>query len=147
MISLEECRHRWIADFGAGEIVCTLCGFVIPLYAPRAPRSPDDQSAIVSPGMVGGGLGSDIERSLTELNGNDGDGSDGTKLLSLKRLFLGNDNSQFWMSLTETLRDRGLPEVRIAMISDFLRGEIARMRREDVEQLKEIVRLALGVDL
>jgi hypothetical protein len=153
MQPIESCKHAWIADFGAGEIVCTLCGFAIPLYAPKAPKSPDNQSGIVSPGMLGAGLGTDLDRSLAEIrNGNDGDegdghGGEGARLLSLRRLFNGHEDPKFWITLTQTLKDRGIPEARIAMITGSLRKEISRMRREDAEEIREIVRLSLGVSL
>jgi len=154
---IATCTHQLLYDVERGEVVCQLCGWTIPAWVRQHPAAPDDQSQIVSPGLVGGGLGTDLDESVRELNGHSTDGEereeDGgrshRRLLqgALRRVFDGSKDEAFWIELTEKLRERGWDETRTALACALLRKQIARMRRKDMETIKELVRQAWGLEL
>jgi hypothetical protein len=154
---IATCVHHWIYDVEFGEAVCQRCGLAIPAWNRPHPTAPDDQSQIVSPGLVGGGLGTDLDESVRELNGHSTDGEereeDGgrshRRLLqgALRRVFDGSQDESFWISLTEQLRQRGMDETRVALACATLRRQIARMRRKDMQTIKELVAQAWGIEL
>jgi hypothetical protein len=153
---IAACTHDLIYDVEFAEAVCQLCGLAFPAWVRPHPTAPDDRSQIVSPGMVGGGLGTDLDENLRELNGHSAGGEreeDGgrshSRLLqgALRRVFDGSRDEAFWIGVSERLREKGWDETRTALACAALRREIARMRRKDMQVIKELVREAWGIDL
>jgi hypothetical protein len=154
---IAACAHSWLYDVEGGELICQRCGLAIPAWVRPHPAAPDDQSQIVSPGMVGGGLGTDLDQSVRELNGHSAaggereeDGGRGHGRLlqgALRRVFDGRDES-FWIGLTEKLREeKGWDEARVAIACAALRRQIAQMRRRDMQVIRERVAQAWGIEL
>jgi hypothetical protein len=151
------CAHSWLYDVEGGELLCQRCGLVFPAWVRPHPTAPDDRSQIVSPGMIGAGLGTDLNESVRELNGHSAaggereeDGGRGHGRLlqgALRRVFDGSRDEAFWIGVSERLREKGWDETRTALACAALRREIARMRRKDMQVLRELVNQAWGIEL
>lgn len=135
---LALCKHRFVYDPSADEVVCENgCGLAAPTYHIRVPGGANDQSAIVSPGMIGGGLGTDLNENIKEQR----------LLRGLNRFVEGSDDSDFWVTLTEALASRGVPPEQIALNCAFLRKVRGQLTREVASELRNIVKYGLGIIL
>ena len=107
-------------------LICADCGAEFPLLTSgRAPKGPDEKSAIVSAGMVGGGLGTDMNNAIQE-----------TGLFNGKyRWSEEGDDKIFWIRTTEHLKGLGWSEERIAMACAYLRKHARDTARKELRQL------------
>jgi hypothetical protein len=130
-------------DHEQDELVCPGCGIAFTDPETKRLKFVPEGSAIDSPGMAHP-LGTDQRQLIREFHGLGRKNGDAEKkpdgfMLSLHDLWDGGDET-FWIRLTEALKDRDIPEEKIALACAAVRHEIRYLKRKKAEELAEILR-------
>lgn len=124
-------------DPEAKVFVCPRCATEYsPPFAEKFLRLTESRQ-LTSPGMVNNNLGTDQKQTIRELH------REGL-LLSIQNLWNGRSDEGFWITLTQKLKDRGLSEEKIALVSAVVRRQVKYINKKRSDELNNFLKQILG---